>query len=50
MVNDCKKNPCFDWEILQISNRNISGLIGDELIIDKGSTEVMDGSFVKIKN
>ena len=28
----------------------LSGLKGEELIIDKGSTEVMDGSYVKIKN
>ena len=27
----------------------LSGLTGDELVIDKGSTEVMDGTYIKIK-
>ena len=45
-----RKIPVLTGKSFKYQTEILSGLIGDELIIDKGSTEVMDGSYVKIKN
>ncbi len=45
-----RKVPVLTGKSFKYQTEILSGLTGEELIIDKGSTEVMDGSFVKIKN
>jgi RND family efflux transporter MFP subunit len=45
-----KKIPVLTGRSFKYQTEILSGLTGKELIIDKGSTEVMDGSYVKIKN
>ena len=45
-----RKTPVLTGKSFKYQTEILSGLIGDELIIDKGSTEVMDGSYIKIKN
>ena len=45
-----RKTPVLTGKSFKYQTEILSGLIGDELIIDKGSTEVMDGSYVKINN
>ena len=45
-----RKIPVLTGKSFKYQTEILSGLIGDELIIDKGSTEVMDGSYIKIKN
>ena len=56
VVNDfdgemiARKVPILTGKSFRYKTEILSGLKGEELIIDKGSTEVMDGSYVKIKN
>ncbi|MBV19990.1 MAG: hypothetical protein CL870_02705 [Cytophagia bacterium] len=45
-----RKVPVLTGRSFKYQTEILSGLTGEELIIDKGSTEVMDGSYVKIKN
>ncbi len=45
-----RKLPILSGKSFDYKTEILSGLIGDEVVIDKGSSEVMDGSFVKIKN
>lgn len=45
-----RKLPIFTGKSFDYKTEVLSGLIGDEVVIDKGSSEVMDGSFVKIIN
>ena len=45
-----RKVPVLTGKSFEYETEILSGLTGEELVIDKGSTEVMDGSFVKIKN
>ena len=45
-----RKVPVLTGKSFKYETEILSGLTGEELVIDKGSTEVMDGSFVKIKN
>ena len=45
-----RKIPVLTGKSFKYQTEILSGLIGDELVINKGSTEVMDGSYVKIKN
>ena len=55
IVNDfdgetiARKVPVLTGKSFKYKTEILSGLTGDELVIDKGSTEVMDGTYIKIK-
>ena len=44
-----RKVPVLTGKSFKYKTEILSGLTGEELVIDKGSTEVMDGSYIKIK-
>ena len=45
-----KKIPVLIGRSFNYKTEILSGLKGDEIIIFKGSSDVVDGSFVKVKN
>jgi len=55
IVNDfdgemiARKVPVLTGKSYKYKTEILSGLTGEELVINKGSTEVMDGTYIKIK-
>ena len=45
-----RKIPVLVGKSFNYKTEILSGLVGNEKVIDKGSSQVMDGSYVKIKN
>ena len=44
-----RKTPVLVGRSYEYQTEILSGLIGDEIIIDKGALEVMDGTYIKTK-
>jgi len=48
--NIARKLPILTGKSFEYKTEILRGLVGDEVVIDKGSSDVVDGVFIKIKD